>query len=388
VLLGVLCQAFPVSAVDGHSPESIGGSPMTTIGDLNQDGKIDALDVHLLGDFLAGNSNSLPVDPFRADMDADGTITAVDLTRLLLKAHGIVDYRFEMRQFVTDISSYGKSSVPGFVIIPQNGHELLTLNGEHDGPIAAGYMAAIDGAGQEDLLYGYDGDNVPTPAAETAYMAGYLDLAESHGVEALVTDYCWTPAYVDDSYAGNAAAGYISFAANRRDLDAVPPYPAGPYNEDASDIENLSQAKNFLYLINPGAFGDDREAFLNAIRATNYDAVIMDLFFNDNTSLTLSEVASLKLKANGGRRLVICYMSIGEAEDYRYYWQPEWSADPPEWLGEENPNWPGNYKVRYWMPGWQAIITGNEDAYLRKIIDAGFDGVYLDIIDAFWYFEN
>jgi len=164
-LLGVLCQAFPVSAADGQSPESIGGSPMTTIGDLNQDGRIDSLDVLLLGDFLAGNSNSLPVDSFRADMDASGTITATDLTRLLLKVHGIVDYRFEMRQFVTDISIYSKSMIPGFVVIPQNGHELLTLNGEHDGPVAAGYMADIDGAGQEELLYGYDGDNVPTPSS-------------------------------------------------------------------------------------------------------------------------------------------------------------------------------------------------------------------------------
>ena len=24
----------------------------------------------------------------------------------------------------------------------------------------------------------------------------------------------------------------------------------------------------------------------------------------------------------------------------------------------------------------------------KKILDAGFDGVYLDIIDAYWYFEE
>lgn len=37
---------------------------------------------------------------------------------------------------------------------------------------------------------------------------------------------------------------------------------------------------------------------------------------------------------------------------------------------------------------WQAIIYGNDNSYLKKIIDAGFDGVYLDIIDAFEYFTN
>jgi len=95
----------------------------------------------------------------------------------------------------------------------------------------------------------------------------------------------------------------------------------------------------------------------------------------------------LKKKANGGKRLVICYMSIGEAEDYRYYWNADWVNNPPEWLDGENPDWPGNYKVKYWHTDWQNIIYGNNSSYLKKILDAGFDGVYLDIIEAFEYYE-
>ena len=53
-----------------------------------------------------------------------------------------------------------------------------------------------------------------------------------------------------------------------------------------------------------------------------------------------------------------------------------------------NPNWAGNFKVQYWNPTWQSIIYGNETSYVKKIINAGFDGVYLDIIDAFQYFED
>jgi cysteinyl-tRNA synthetase len=81
-------------------------------------------------------------------------------------------------------------------------------------------------------------------------------------------------------------------------------------------------------------------------------------------------------------------MSIGEAEDYRYYWQTEWEKDPPSWLAEENPEWSGNYKVQYWNKDWQNIIYGKGNSYLNKILDVGFDGVYLDIIDAFQYFEG
>ena len=116
--------------------------------------------------------------------------------------------------------------------------------------------------------------------------------------------------------------------------------------------------------------------------------VIMDLFFGGTERLSYTDVSSLKVKSGGGSRLVVSYMSIGEAEDYRYYWQTQWATSAPSWLAEENPDWPGNYKVRYWDEDWQNIIFGNEDSYLSMILDAGFDGVYLDIIDAFEYFEN
>ncbi len=140
-------------------------------------------------------------------------------------------------------------------------------------------------------------------------------------------------------------------------------------------------------MLNPGEY-TTKAAFISAIQATNYDLVITDLFYEGTDELTSSDVATLKVKTNGGARLVIAYMSIGEAENYRYYWQREWETSPPSWLSEENPDWPGNYKVRYWDEDWQNIVYGNDSSYLKKIIDAGFDGVYLDIIDAFEYFEG
>jgi cysteinyl-tRNA synthetase, unknown class len=49
----------------------------------------------------------------------------------------------------------------------------------------------------------------------------------------------------------------------------------------------------------------------------------------------------------------------------------------------QNPEWPGNYSVRYWQEGWQKIIFGGEDGYLEHIVKAGFDGVYLDRVDGY-----
>ncbi len=96
----------------------------------------------------------------------------------------------------------------------------------------------------------------------------------------------------------------------------------------------------------------------------------------------------MQRKPDSGRRIVLSYLSIGEAEDYRGYWQPEWSETPPPWLEEENPDWAGNFKVRYWHPDWQTLIFGRPESYLDRIIDAGSDGVYLDIVDAYWHFQE
>ncbi|MDD5224440.1 MAG: endo alpha-1,4 polygalactosaminidase [bacterium] len=296
------------------------------------------------------------------------------------------EYRQEMRDFVQGISTYARVTRPGFIVIPQNGPELLTENGAATGVTVTAYLAAVTGVGREDIFYGYNADNAATSAAVRDGMIAFMDLAENYGIEVLSIDYCSSHALVNDSYVRNSARGYISFAADRRDLDDVPAYPTYPYNVNSWDITSLDQAKNFLYLINPGSFADKR-AFLNAVKGTNYDLAIIDLFYND-AALTAAEISSLKTKANGGSRLIIGYLSIGEAEDYRYYWKTEWKNNPPSWLDEENPDWPGNYKVRYWEKDWQDIIYGNDNSYLKRILDAGFDGVYLDIIDAFEYFEN
>lgn len=293
-------------------------------------------------------------------------------------------YRQEMRSRVIGISQKAKGLHPGFAVIPQNGIELVSTTGDEDGNPVMDYLNAIDGNGQEDLFFGYNEDNQPTPSEDNAYLRGLLNISKSAGKTILVTDYCSIPQKMASFYQQNATAGYISFAAPQRALNVI---PAGqPDNVNASDITSLSQAKNFLYLINPENFAT-KQAFINAIAATNYDVVIMDLFLN-NEAFTATELAQLKHKANGGTRMLICYMSIGEAEDYRYYWNTSWNANPPVWMAAENPDWPGNYKVQYWNAEWQGIIYQNSDSYLNKIINAGFDGVYLDIIDAFEYFES
>jgi cysteinyl-tRNA synthetase, unknown class len=103
----------------------------------------------------------------------------------------------------------------------------------------------------------------------------------------------------------------------------------------------------------------------------------------DEGTLTPADVARLQKKPDGTRRVVVGYMSTGEAESYRYYWGADWAKTPPSFVVAENPDWPENYAVRYWDEAWQAILMGSANAYLDRLIAAGFDGVYLDKCDVF-----
>ena len=297
-----------------------------------------------------------------------------------------VDYKQEMREFVIGISEYAKSVHPDFIIIPQNGIELVSTTGDEDGQPHSDYLGAIDGNGQEDLFYGYNKDDRATSTGNTSYLITFLNISKVSGNTILVTDYCSTPSKMDDSYNRNNSSGFISFSADQRELNNIPAYPDPIYSGNNTTITTLTQIRNFLYLINPEKFGTKTD-FINGITSTNYDLLIMDLFFNDGTVFTNSEIDQLRSKANGGSRLVVSYMSIGEAEDYRFYWQEDWRVNKPSWMDKENPDWEGNFKVKYWDDEWQKIIYGNENSYLDKILETNFDGVYLDIIDAFEYYE-
>ncbi len=60
------------------------------------------------------------------------------------------------------------------------------------------------------------------------------------------------------------------------------------------------------------------------------------------------EVARMKQRPDGSSRVLLAYLSFGEAERYRAYWRPEWydRNKKPAWLGTANPEWDGNYFVQ------------------------------------------
>lgn len=123
---------------------------------------------------------------------------------------------------------------------------------------------------------------------------------------------------------------------------------------------------------------------LQNVEAPKMGACLASFKVIDQTRDGKTPWSAFDVKKMKGSSKILCYLSIGEAENYRSYWKKDWQHGYPSFIDEENPDWPGNYKVRYWDPLWQTLIFRQ----VSQAVDQGFDGVYLDIIDAYEFYED
>ena len=128
-----------------------------------------------------------------------------------------------------------------------------------------------------------------------------------------------------------------------------------------------------------------------------YELLVVDATggLGDGKAFTREQVERLKRMPDGRRRVVISYLSIGEAEDYRsdYFSKEYMEEEAPDWLMKENPHWKGNRLIRFCEEGWQKTILGDEQGRnvysgddpspLYRLLELGFDGVYLDRVDVY-----
>lgn len=297
-----------------------------------------------------------------------------------------IDYRAEMRAFVATIASYAQAQQPGFVVVIRNGLPLLTENGYPDGPFLPTFVDAISGVVRDGVHYNLDGDGSPAEPVPAAELTGYLDRLVDACTPVLATSYCQTAAEIDDAYLSSIARGYLAFAVLGPLCDVIPDYPASPPSAHDGTVAQLGDARNYLPLLTPEP-ASDREQYLNLLAATDYDVLIVDAF-HDGVMLTEAELGTLKTKCHGGRRLVLASFCCGVADVDRDYWCPEWETDRPSWLEPADSEQSETRFVRYWDPGWRDLMLGRPDAYLDRIIAAGFDGVLLDRVDSYEYFED
>jgi cysteinyl-tRNA synthetase len=133
----------------------------------------------------------------------------------------------------------------------------------------------------------------------------------------------------------------------------------------------------------------EAEGAADALVSSDYDLLVIE----PTRSIVGSEdfdTAGLVARLHGRGKLVLAYIDIGEAEDYRTYWQARWRAPSaegpgsPEFLLAVDPGgWSGNYPVAYWDQRWKNTVIYGDGSLLDAALDDGFDGIYMDWIEAY-----
>jgi cysteinyl-tRNA synthetase len=168
----------------------------------------------------------------------------------------------------------------------------------------------------------------------------------------------------------------------------------------------LSEVQYWAYQIQDlGATGA-----VDKLAKTHYDMLVLeptrtDWSSDDKNFDTAGMVQKLQNTAasdNEHRKLIIAYIDIGEAEDWRWYWtwSTEWEpntprpSDWPDYILTHDPDgWTGNYPVAYWDVRWKDLVMygdnqnsnpyGNYTSIIDEVLKDGFDGIYLDWVEGF-----
>ena len=288
----------------------------------------------------------------------------------------------QMQEFVENISAYARDPDrnPNFIIIPQNGSELAHYNADPMESIRNSYIAAIDGMGIEELFY--FGSRLPQ--GETDVRLNILKNLKSAypSLAIMVSDYVSNDANIPAAIKLSEDENFLPFprSSNNYDYKYIPTTNVPALN--TKDINILADAEHYLYLISDERFAN-KTAMIDAVKDSNYDVVLIDLFFQ-GVAFTSEDIHEMQQKPNGKKRLVIAYISIGSAEKYRYYWKKGWKKGNPSWLRRRYEGYRDEFWVAFWHPQWQSIIYD----YIDKILEAGFDGAYLDNVEAYYFLEN
>lgn len=282
-------------------------------------------------------------------------------------------YRASMRELIQEIR---RNTTQDKILITQNGNELYFRDGRLDDRM----FSLTQGSTQEDLYYGEKFIlSRKTSQKEQKRSLGYLLPLRRAGKVIFSINYG----------RGDNVRNRLKQELKKSTFlgELLPSFEAKELYEPLEkfhkeDVTSLEKAKNFLCLLNPESY-KSLEEYYSALQESSYDVLLIEVSWN-GIFFSKEQIESLKRKAIGGKRLVIAYFSIGEAEDYRSYWKKEWSREKPHWILEENPDWKGNYLVKYWSREWKKILK----EYQKKLDEIGVDGYLLDTVDSFYYFEE
>ena len=150
----------------------------------------------------------------------------------------------------------------------------------------------------------------------------------------------------------------------------------------------LEEVKSFAYNIQ----NVDSDSQWNELTKSHYDMYILEPCVtekenkNFNIEGLLESIREYNRIKYDKKPIILAYADVGQAEDWRWYWQEDWEPGNPEWIVTTDPDeWEGNYPVAFWYPEWENIVIYGSGgmSHVEIALQAGFDGIDLDWIEAF-----
>lgn len=325
------------------------------------------------------------------------------LLNIEVPPRSIMNYRNLMRENVITLSNYGKSRRPGFQIMVHEGQDLLTrslweyhlegylkarnagenvedpaflINLKQTSPAyeplvgsrAAEYLKSIDAIAVNNR---YCGKIQPSPAIA------------NNNLPLISLDNCANEKNYDAAIAASLQDKTLLYAFIHKDK-AFRKIAAQPIiNENAENIFNLRSAKNISFLLNDELYADKND-FIEAVRASNYDIVVIEPYFHGTQPFTPEDVNAMQYKKNGTRRQLLARFRVSEAKDTDYYWKSSWKIGSPGWLVRASFVEPHAAITRYWHDDWKNLMS----RYFKGIVDSGYDGAFLTGLENHRYFEQ
>jgi uncharacterized protein (TIGR01370 family) len=147
----------------------------------------------------------------------------------------------------------------------------------------------------------------------------------------------------------------------------------------------LKAVRTFMYQLQ----GLEEARAIDKLARSSYDLLVVEPTFTVKGSESFDAKGMVaKLKAGKPGRLVIAYVDTGEAERFRVYWAKSWKqptkkkhGEPAFLLAPDPDGWTDDVSIAFWHPDWKGLWLG-EHGLIQQIMAAGFDGVYMDWVEA------
>mgnify|MGYP000000839527 FL=1 len=317
--------------------------------------------------------------------------------------HSIKNYRDLLRENVIALSNYAKANRPDFQIMVHEGQDLLTRSlWEYH---LDGYLKARNNG--EDVSDPSFLLNLKQTSPEFEPLVGgrsaeYLKSIDAvvvnnhfcqklplnpvivqNGIKAFSVDLCPDGRTFDRAISASLKEKipFYGFLSSNKAFRKIAAQPI--IKENAENIFDLKSAQNISFLLKDNLYADKND-FIEAVRASNYDVVVIEPYFRQRQPFTPEEINAMKYKKNGTRRQLLARFSVTEAKDTDYYWNNSWKIGSPDWLVRASFVEPRGVITRYWDNEWKNYMS----RYFQGIIKSGYDGAFLTGLENHRYFEN